>query len=399
MYVQLYSKFPNRNLVAGTGNHFQFAASLQGGDFTLSTPPPQTVPAGQSVNGIPETISPVNGFNTPVNLAWTNSSSWPTGLSASFGQDPVTSSTTISLTTTSGTPAGTYTLAFSGTGGGRLHTSSFTVQVGGFNWQPMQDVRLIALDTGDVYGYFSNWVQSSDYCCWTNLMQNAQISGPGGNSWGPSSGSSTTDTTPSIVSFPAFSLADRGFGVYNFAFTASFSYNQSTPFIHPQVLSYSYPTPSVTSLSPAFGLPGTTVGGVTINGVGLGALDLDITQYRGLTGVNLSGNGVTASSFTQGLIDPAAASIPDTATSVQADIAIDPSAVPGGRQLSVTAFGYTTNSVTFSVSDATPVIYTVQQLAPLYPGGAGLHRDLRKQFWSTVHRQSGLPERRCHDLP
>jgi hypothetical protein len=195
MYVQLYSKFPNRNLVAGTGNHFQFAASLQGGDFTLSTPPPQTVPAGQSVNGIPETISPVNGFNTPVNLAWTNSSSWPTGLSASFGQDPVTSSTTISLTTTSGTPAGTYTLAFSGTGGGRLHTSSFTVQVGGFNWQPMQDVRLIALDTGDVYGYFSNWVQSSDYCCWTNLMQNAQISGPGGNSWGPSSGSSTTDTT------------------------------------------------------------------------------------------------------------------------------------------------------------------------------------------------------------
>jgi hypothetical protein len=195
IYVQLYSKFPNRNLVAGTGNHFQFAASLQGGDFTLSTPPPQTVPAGQSVNGIPETISPVNGFNTPVNLAWTNSSSWPTGLSASFGQDPVTSSTTISLTTTSGTPAGTYTLAFSGTGGGRLHTSSFTVQVGGFNWQPMQDVRLIALDTGDVYGYFSNWVQSSDYCCWTNLMQNAQISGPGGNSWGPSSGSSTTDTT------------------------------------------------------------------------------------------------------------------------------------------------------------------------------------------------------------
>ena len=364
IYVQLYTKFRFQTPVPGTGSHFQFA-SVSNGDFTLSSPPLQNVPAGQSINGVPESITRTNGFNSLVNLSWTNASSWPAGLSASFTQNPAATSTSISISTAPSTPAGTYILNFSGTASGKYHTASVSVRVAGFNWQPLTDVRLVALDTGEVYGYFSAWVQSSDYCCWTNQIQNARISGPNGNFWGTTSGPVTNDSSPSIVSFPAFILSQAGFGNYVFSFTTAFRWNGSAPFAAGQTLLFNYPTPSLSSMSRSYGVPGTTVSDITISGAGLGVPDLAVNQFRGLSSVNLSGNGLSATFAPAFVPDPP---IP-TGTSLSADVTIGSNVMPGAYLLSVTAFGYTTNSLPFTVGDLSPVISAIQQPTPLYAGG------------------------------
>ncbi|MDQ2949471.1 MAG: hypothetical protein M3Y27_26630, partial [Acidobacteriota bacterium] len=96
--------------------------------FTLSAPPAQTLTAGQARN-VQETIIPQNNFNSAVTFNWTNQGSWPAGLTASFSPSSATTSTMITISTMSTTPASTYTLMFSGTGGGITQTQSATVTV------------------------------------------------------------------------------------------------------------------------------------------------------------------------------------------------------------------------------------------------------------------------------
>jgi len=82
---------------------------------------------GQLVSGIPVTISPLNGFSSPVRLTWTNTSSWPAGLTASFGQNPATGTTTISVASSEETPPGQYALQFSGTSGTITHNAQVII--------------------------------------------------------------------------------------------------------------------------------------------------------------------------------------------------------------------------------------------------------------------------------
>jgi hypothetical protein len=344
----------------------------QGPDFILASPQTQTISAGLSVTGVPEAITTVNGFNSAISLSWTNSSAWPPGLSATFAQNPTNGSTSISISTSSGTPPGAYSLDFSASGGGVSHTAALPVVVESCDWQPYEDYRLVALETGEVYGYFAAWVASNS-CggSWTNQVKNAQITAPKGRSFGPTSGASTADATPSTVTFPAFTFedGDAGFGNYQFSFTAYWVWNgypvlSDTP--NPPAI-ISYPTPSISSLSQNFGLPGQTVRGVTINGTGLGAPDFDWNQYRGITSVDFSGSGVAATSFTSASV-PDTDPVPPTGSSLDADIKIDAAASPGIYQLSVTAFGYTTAPVAFTVADDSPIITSVQQ-PTLSPGG------------------------------
>jgi hypothetical protein len=88
------------------------------------------------------------------------------------------------------------------------------------------------------------------------------------------------------------------------------------------------PTPTLTSISPAFGARGTLVLPVILTG----------TNLTGATAVTVSGTGVTASGVT--VVNP---------TVVRANFTIGATAALGPRTVSVTTPGGTSNTVTFTV--------------------------------------------------
>jgi hypothetical protein len=95
-------------------------------DFSLgATPSSQTVTVGEGTSyGV--TITPSGGFSAGVNLSLTG---LPAGATGTFSPNPATSTSTLSVTTTAATPAGTYPLTITGTGGGQTHQTSVTLVV------------------------------------------------------------------------------------------------------------------------------------------------------------------------------------------------------------------------------------------------------------------------------
>jgi hypothetical protein len=96
-------------------------------DFTISAAPPsQTVVAGNPTS-YTVTVAPLNGFNGTVTLS---NGSLPTGVGLSFTPPSITGgsgSSTVNVTTSNTTPAGTYTLTLTGTSGALMHST--TVQL------------------------------------------------------------------------------------------------------------------------------------------------------------------------------------------------------------------------------------------------------------------------------
>jgi len=222
------------------------------------------------------------------------------------------------------------------------------------------DSQLVALDSGDVFGWFDAWSDSPELAAW---VSGATLQQNGSTIYGPTDGN--TGSTASTVSLPGFSLSVQGFGDYTFLATpywydccGYWGGDQSSVLI-------TYPQPSITSLSTNYGLPGTSVA-VTISGTGLGIRDQDLNVYQGVTSVNVSGNGCPGSScgvtasFEPVSVDPFAPFPVPPATSVNATLTIAAGAAAGTYQLSVTAFGFQTpNSLPFVVADATPQITSV----------------------------------------
>src|SRR5205814_8828019 len=80
-------------------------------NFTLgASPSSQTVTPGGSTS-YSVTISPMGGFSGQVNLSV---SGLPSGASGSFAPNPATAPSTLSVTTGTGTPVGSYMLTASG---------------------------------------------------------------------------------------------------------------------------------------------------------------------------------------------------------------------------------------------------------------------------------------------
>jgi hypothetical protein len=106
-------------------------------DFTLSSVPPATLAAGASTT-VPETVTPLNGFNETVTFDYEN---WPEGFAADFGPNPVaaTATTQITVSTETGVAAGTYQLPITGTGGSVNHENYISVTVSGV---PAPDYKL-----------------------------------------------------------------------------------------------------------------------------------------------------------------------------------------------------------------------------------------------------------------
>ncbi len=97
-------------------------------DFALSaTPSSQTIVAGSSTS-YTATVAASGGFNGAVNLSV---SGLPSGANASFNPATVNSSgsSTMSVTTSATTPAGSYPLTITGTSGALTHTTSVTLVV------------------------------------------------------------------------------------------------------------------------------------------------------------------------------------------------------------------------------------------------------------------------------
>ncbi len=106
-------------------------------DFSLSaSPASQSVVAGNSTS-YSVTITPTGGFNSAVTLSV---SGLPPGANGTFSpNNAVMTSSTLSVTTTTGTPPGSYPLTITGTSGTLTHTTSVTLTV---NAPPLADFSL-----------------------------------------------------------------------------------------------------------------------------------------------------------------------------------------------------------------------------------------------------------------
>jgi hypothetical protein len=116
-------------VAAVIGGTYALAASGVQPDFSLAgTPSSQTVNAGGSTTfsiGVTRT----NGFSSAVSLS---AAGLPAGTAASFNPSAPASSqaaSTMTVTTSSATPAGTYKVTVTGAGQGRSHTADVTLVV------------------------------------------------------------------------------------------------------------------------------------------------------------------------------------------------------------------------------------------------------------------------------
>src|SRR6185436_7222096 len=94
-------------------------------DFSLSASP-TSVSAAQGTNGTTTiTVNPQNGFNSAVTLGV---SGVPTGANGTFGTNPTTGSSVLTLNAGTAAP-GTYSLTVTGTSGTLTHNTSVTFVV------------------------------------------------------------------------------------------------------------------------------------------------------------------------------------------------------------------------------------------------------------------------------
>jgi hypothetical protein len=114
---------------SGTLNHSAAATLVvnPAPDFSLgATPSIRTVGGTVSSTTYNVTITPINNFNSPVTL----SASGPLiGALGTFSPNPATTSSTLTVSIMSNTPAGTYTLTLTGTSGGLSHSTTVTLVV------------------------------------------------------------------------------------------------------------------------------------------------------------------------------------------------------------------------------------------------------------------------------
>lgn len=95
-------------------------------DFTLgASPSTQTVLQGGST-GYTATVTPTNGFAGSVTLSI---SGLPTGASGTFGTNPTTGTSALSVSTSASTPVGSYVLTITGTSGSLTHSTTVTLVV------------------------------------------------------------------------------------------------------------------------------------------------------------------------------------------------------------------------------------------------------------------------------
>jgi len=115
-------------------------------DFGLSASPLlTTVVSGNSTN-YTATINPLNGFSDQVNL---NVSGLPPNSSANFSPTSIngSGSSTLSVATTTNTPAGDYVLTVTGTDGTLQHSTNLALDISGFTFTSSPTSRTVTSGT------------------------------------------------------------------------------------------------------------------------------------------------------------------------------------------------------------------------------------------------------------
>src|SRR5262249_12573679 len=98
-------------------------------DFSLSTTPSSLTVRAGSTASYTENITRTGGFTDPVTLSI---SGLPAGAAGAFNPNPASgSSSALSVTTSSTTPAGSYVFTVTGTSGALTRTSTATLVVRG----------------------------------------------------------------------------------------------------------------------------------------------------------------------------------------------------------------------------------------------------------------------------
>jgi hypothetical protein len=95
-------------------------------DFSLSVNPPSVSIARGGTATYAVTISPINGFTGGVALTLGGA---PAGSTITFGTNPATASSTVTVRTSRNGPKGAFTLTITGTGGTLAHTATATLKL------------------------------------------------------------------------------------------------------------------------------------------------------------------------------------------------------------------------------------------------------------------------------
>jgi thermitase len=144
--------------VTGTGTNWKYgrinefkSVTAATPDFSLSTAPSsQTVVQGVSAT-YNVTITPVGGFTASVVLSV---SGLPTGAEGAFAPESTTTSSTLTVSTLSSTPTGTYTLTLAGQSGTLKRTATATLVVspsGTFSLTPTPTSQTVSRGSSTTY--------------------------------------------------------------------------------------------------------------------------------------------------------------------------------------------------------------------------------------------------------
>jgi hypothetical protein len=169
-------------------------------DFTLTSSPSSLTIGQGAAATYTVAITPMNGFGNQVNLSI---SGLPAGASATFTPNPASNSSTLSVTTGTNTPGGSFSLTITGTSGSLNHTTVVSLVITGvviadlFNNAEAGnpgDVLSVALLNASTQGSGGAWTTSNVSKFYTNppnmgvfarsiTIAGASYDGTGSRSW------------------------------------------------------------------------------------------------------------------------------------------------------------------------------------------------------------------------
>jgi hypothetical protein len=164
-------------------------------DFSLSASPSSlTVKRGSSGSST-ITVNDLNGFTGSVTLS---TSALPSGVTASFGTNPTTSTSVLTFTASSTAATGTSTITITGTSGSLTHTTTISLT--------------IAAPTQQLIGNpgFENGTNTAPWSLTAGVINNSTAEPPHTGSWDAwldGYGTTHTDTATQTVSIPSGSTS------------------------------------------------------------------------------------------------------------------------------------------------------------------------------------------------
>ena len=293
-------------------------------DFSLSaSPASQSVTAGGSTSPYTVTINPLNGFGGPVSLSIT--SALPSGVGYNFIPNQTSTSSSLTITTSSTTPAGSYPLTITGTGGGLTRTTSVTLVVMDFSLSSNPTSRTVVQGSGTTYAVTINRLQG--FAGGVTFSVGGLPTGAGGSfSSNPANGTSSTLTITTLATTPT--------GTYPLTITGT-----SGGLTHTMPV-----TLTVNGAAADFGISVTNPS-ITIRRSSSGSNTVDLTTIGSASSVTLSASGPSRVTFS---FSPNPASSGGTSTM---SITVNRKASTGSFTVTVTGNnGTKVHSTTFTLN-------------------------------------------------